>query len=147
MRVVKIPVFHMTAYAPGKRARIHGRSGLRWINTYRDTAPPMPEELTPRDLRNIERVKAHAVHLFGEDQERDIEILHSTLAYIVQTNERVNWITVIQGAEKIGKTFYAQLMCGGARWVTHVYELDSGTLCESPFTDWAEGHLLLISRS
>ena len=139
-RVTPVPVYHMTTYLPGEEPTFCDVSGVEWINTYRDTSPPIPKEYSKQDLRNVERIKNHAVHLFGEEQRRDIEILHSTLAYIVQTGKRVNWLTLIQGAEKIGKTFYADLLGAVLGGEPHVYMLDSDTLTNSSFTEWAQGH-------
>lgn len=141
MRTAQIPVYHMTMYLPGEAEVFTDSSGLTWINTYRDRSPPMPARSIPQDRWAIKRVEAHAVHLFGEERRRDIEILHSTLAYIVQTRKRVNWLTLIQGAEKIGKSFYAQLMSAVLGGEPHIHELDSETLCNSIFTEWSVGHL------
>jgi hypothetical protein len=141
VKIAKIPILHMTMYLPGAENSFRDASGLDWVNTYRDTAPSMPAEYSERDRRNIEIVKAHFTHIFGETH--DIEILLSTLAYIVQTGGRVNWITVIQGAEQIGKTFFADLMgviLGGS---PHVHPMDTDTLTNSSFTEWAQGHQLV----
>jgi hypothetical protein len=140
MRVAKIPVFHMGMYLPGVDETFRDVSGLDWVNTYRDTAPEMPAECSPRDLANIKVVEDHFTHLFGDDQRRDIEILISTLAYIVQTGRRVNWLTLIQGAEQIGKTYLAYLMSTVLGGAPHVHTLDTGTLMSSTFTDFAQGH-------
>lgn len=142
MRIAKIPVLHMAMYLPGADETFRDESGLEWVNTYRDTAPEMPAEYSPRDLANIEIVKNHSIHVFGEAQRRDIEILTSTLAYIVQTGRRVNWITVIQGAQGVGKTYYAVLLkavLGGQ----HVHMIDTDVLANSAFTDWAANHQML----
>jgi hypothetical protein len=142
LNIVKIPVFHMTMYLPGEEDVFTDPSGLTWINTYRNTAPPIPEILTERDRRNVELIKDHSRHLF--ENQHDIEILHSSLAYVVQTGKRCNWITIIQGAEAIGKTFYAQLMAAVLGGSPHVYKLDTQTLTDSSFTEWAEGHQLVF---
>lgn len=139
---IKIPVFHMTIYLPSDDMTFRDASGLEWINTYRDTTPTLPAELTRRDLRNVERVEQHFRHLF--EDEREIEILISTLAYTVQTRKRVNWITILQGAEAIGKTFIAEMMNVVLGGLPHVYKLDTEVLISSPFTDWSGGHQLIF---
>jgi hypothetical protein len=110
MQLVKIPVHYNTVYLPSEGPVYTDPTNVTWVNVYREHAPEIPTKYSERDLANIEIVKAHALHLFGADRERDIAILHSVLAYIVQTRRRINWLLLIQGAEQIGKTFYAQLL-------------------------------------
>jgi hypothetical protein len=143
MQLAKIPVYYNTAYLPDKEPVYTDETGIVWVNVYREHAPEMPAKYSPRDLANIEIVKDHARHLFGADRERDIEILHSVLAYIVQTRKRVNWLVLIQGAEQIGKTFYAQLLRAVLGKGPHVHEVTTETLTESSFTSWATGHLVV----
>lgn len=139
---VKIPVYHMTIYLPDAEEVVTDSSGLEWINTYRDTAPAVPTELTRRDLRNVEIVENHFYHLF--EDEREIQILLSTLAYIVQTKKRPNWMTILQGAEAIGKTFILDMMAVVLGGTPHVYKLDTEVLTGSPFTDWSGGHQFIF---
>lgn len=140
--LAKLPIHHMTAYLPGKGPVWVDPLEQSWVNTYRDTAPAIPAQYAERDLRAIEIVRNHALHLFGPGQERDIAILHSALAYIVQTQKRINWMIVLQGAEAVGKTFYAHLLREVLGGEPHVHELTTETLTESSFTSWAEGHLV-----
>jgi hypothetical protein len=140
--LAKLPVHHMTAYLPGKGPVWVDPLEQSWVNTYRDTAPAIPAQYTERDLAAIETVKRHARHLFGDKAERDIALLHSALAYIVQTQKRINWMIVLQGAEAVGKTFYAHLLREVLGGEPHVHELTTETLTESSFTSWAEGHLV-----
>ncbi len=140
--LAKLPVHHMTAYLPGKGPVWVDPLERSWVNTYRDTAPAIPAQYSERDLAAIEIVRNHALHLFGEGQERDIALLHSALAYIVQTQKRINWMIVLQGAEAVGKTFYAHLLREVLGGEPHVHELTTETLTESSFTAWAEGHLV-----
>ena len=140
--LAKLPVHHMTAYLPGKGPVWVDPLEQSWVNTYRDTAPAIPAQYTERDLAAIQTVRNHALHLFGEGMERDIALLHSALAYIVQTQKRINWMLVLQGAEAVGKTFYAHLLREVLGGEPHVHELTTETLTESSFTSWAEGHLV-----
>jgi len=141
--VAKIPIHHMTAYLPGKGPVWVDPLEQSWVNTYRDTAPAIPAQYTERDLAAIQTVRNHALHLFGEGAERDIAILHSALAYIVQMQKRLNWMIVLQGAEAIGKTFYAHLLREVLGGEPHVHEVTTDILTESSFTSWAEGHLVV----
>jgi len=147
MKYAKIPVYYMTAYMPCEETVFTNPAGQRFINTYREFAPPTPLRYSATELADIEIVKQHAVHLFGEGAERDTAILHSALAYIVQTRKRINWLLLIQGGEEIGKTFYAQLLravLGEAEHVgRHVHEVSTDTLTGSVYTSWAEGHLVV----
>lgn len=140
---IKIPVYHHTAYLPHEGPVYADASGVSYVNVYRDFAPAVPVDYTERDRANIELVRNHALHLFGPGLERDIEILHSALAYIVQTRRRIGWLILIQGAEAVGKTFYAQLLRAVLGEGPHVHEVSSDTLTESHFTGWAEGHLVV----
>jgi hypothetical protein len=142
MQIIKIPVYYMTAYLPGERAIYTDATGLVYLNTYKEVAPETPIIYSERDLANIEIVKNHATHLFGS-LDRDIAILHSALAYVVQTRKRINWLLLIQGAEEVGKTFYARLLRTVLGDGPHVHELSSNTLTESNFSEWAEGHLVV----
>jgi hypothetical protein len=142
MQTVKIPVYYMTAYLPGERAVYVDPAGLNYLNIYKEIAPEIPVVYSERDLTNLEIVKNHAVHLFGP-LDRDIAILHSALAYVVQTRKRINWLLLIQGAEEVGKTFYARLLRTVLGDGPHVHELSSNTLTESNFSEWAEGHLVV----
>ena len=143
----KIPVYYMTAYMPSEGQTFTNPAGQRFLNTYREFAPECPVRYSETELEDIEIVRQHAVHLFGAAQERDIAILHSALAYIVQTRKRINWLLLIQGGEQIGKTFYAQLLravLGEADHVgRHIHELSTDTLTGSMYTSWAEGHLVV----
>lgn len=138
----KIEVFHMNVYLPNAEEVFTDHLGLRWINTYKDTAPAMPERLTAKDLRNRMIIDRHFYHLF--EDERETRILISWLAYIVQTRKRINWMPVIQGAEAIGKTFIADLLNVVLGGQPHVYKLDTEVLTDSPFTDWSGGHQVIF---
>lgn len=139
----KIPIAYHTAYMPSEGPLFTNHAGQRFVNTYREFAPATPVRYSLAELEDIEVVKNHATHLFGEGAERDIAILHSALAYIVQTKKRINWMLLIQGAEQIGKTFYAQMLRAVLGKGEHVHELSTDTLTESIYTSWAEGHLVV----
>jgi hypothetical protein len=135
---VKVPTAHMTIYLPAEGEEFTDQNGLTWINTYRDTSPAMPATWTRSDLRNVHIIENHFSHLFSD--EREVELLISVLAYMVQTRNRINWMAILQGAEEIGKTFIAVLMNVILGGMPHVYKLDTEVLTKSPFTDWTAGH-------
>jgi len=137
LNTIKIPNYHMTIYLPGFEEVFSDEHGLEWINTYTESGlPRMPTSLNRKDLRNVERAEAHYWHLFEHD--REIEILISQLAYIVQTGRRVKWASLVQGGEKIGKTWFAHLAAAvlGRR---NVYILGPDSL-QSTFNAWIDGH-------
>lgn len=135
---VKIPVFHMTMYLPAAETVFTDASGLEWINTYRNLSPKMPAKLEGENRRNVEIVRQHFNHLIEDP--RDAQLLISTLAYIVQTGKRVNYMTVLQGAEGIGKTFIADMMSAVLGGAPHIHKLDTNLIVNGNHTDWAEGH-------
>jgi hypothetical protein len=137
---IKIPVFHMALYMPSEGSSFR-MSGRDYVNAYSDqTAAPMPAILTDRDRENVERVKNHFRNMFSDT--RDIRIFASWLASIIQTKRRPNWAVVLQGTEGDGKTFFAAMMAA-ILGSDNVYTLDAQTL-ESPYNNWAEGHLLTV---
>ncbi len=141
LNTIKIPTYHMTIYLPGFDETFTDEMGLIWINTYNATSlPRLPDSLNRRDLRNVERAEAHYWHLF--EQDREIELFISQLAYIVQTGRRVKWASLLQGGEKIGKTWFAHLAAAvlGRR---NVYMLGPDAL-QSVFNEWVEGRQLIF---
>jgi hypothetical protein len=137
--IAKIPVFHMTMYLPGSEATFKDASGLEWVNTYRSLHPDIPLMLSEKEKKDLATIQSHFGHLIGD--KRDVELLISTLAYIVQTGKRCNYMTIIQGAEGIGKTFIAKMMGAVLGGAPNVHKLDINTIM-SVHTDWAEGHQL-----
>jgi len=137
--IAKIPVYHMTMYLPGSETTFNDAAGLKWANTYRSLHPEIPPVLNGKDTKNLTMIQSHFDHLIGD--KRDVELLTSTLAYIVQTGKRCNYMTIIQGAEGIGKTLIAKIMGAVLGGAPNVHKLDINTIM-SVHTDWAEGHQL-----
>ena len=130
---------HGTVYLPGEDEDIV-LAGRQMVNSYRpSTVPAMPETLSAKDLRNIEVVKGHFVHLIEDERERGL--LLSFLAYGVQTLKRPNWAVLLQGTEGDGKTFVSVLM-GAVHGSDNVKAISPATLGHPPFTEWAEGALV-----
>jgi len=113
---------------------------LEWINTYRNCCPVVPVVMGEKEERNLAIVQRHFDHLI--EDKRDVDLLLSTLAYIVQTGRRCNYMTIIQGAEAIGKTFIANMMSAVLGGAPNIHKLDTDTIIKSIHTEWAEGHQL-----
>jgi len=116
--------------------------GRLCINTFSDRLmPPMPEKYTRKDRAAIRIFEKHVENILPDERER--EIFLSWLAYIVQTKERPNWTTLLQGVEGDGKSFFGEMMgaiLGGTR---NVRKLDAQQL-EDRYTGWAVGQLLAV---
>jgi hypothetical protein len=127
-------------YLPGA-GEIFEHGELLYVNSYSDvTVPEVPEKLSKKDKRAIAIVERHLEHLFIND--RDRKLLLSWMAYIVQTNGRVNWAPIIQGVQGDGKTFFYTLMglvLGGGN-----VETIQGDAFAEKYTSWAEGSQFLF---
>ena len=115
---------------------------LSYVNSYSDATVPedVPDELTKRELKIVLRVQKHLEHLFPN--ERDRKLLLSWLAYIVQSNGKINWSPVVQGVENDGKSFFGRMMAvvlGGE----NVNAINGDSLAEQ-YTEWAEGCQFLM---
>lgn len=130
-----IPTVANRMYLPGED-EIFEIAGLKYVNSYSDiSVPEVPERIGKKGRQAIERVLAHFEHLFKND--RDRKLLLSWLAHIVQTNKRVNWAPVIQGAEGDGKTFFYMLL-GAVLGADNVKTIQGDALAEI-YSSWAEG--------
>lgn len=131
----QVPTVSNKMYLPGAE-EFFDANGLPYVNSYSDaTVPEAPDVLNKKERAICQRVEDHAAHLF--ENERDRKLLLSWLAYIVQTNGRVNWAPVIQGAEGDGKSYFGLLMAavlGGE----NVNAINGSDLAEK-YTSWAEG--------
>lgn len=114
---------------------------LPYVNSYSDaTVPETPEKLTKRDRKMCRRIEKHLEHLFRV--ERDRKLLLSWLAYIVQSNGKINWSPVIQGVENDGKSFFGRMMAvvlGGEN-----VNVIMGDAFAEKYTGWAENSQFLM---
>lgn len=126
-------------YSPGDDAVFETPEGW-FANTYpTHEIPKKPEQITPRDKRNIERIKRHIAHLLTNEREQRMFL--DWLAWVVQNpGKHVNYAVLLQGVEGDGKTFFAEMM-RAVMGVSNVTMLNAHIL-HSDFTDWAEGQCL-----
>lgn len=132
----QIPSVANRMYAP-MEDEFFTANGLTYVNSYSDASVPddVPENLTPRQKAVCDRIERHVEHLFGKG--RDGKLLLSFMAYIVQTNGKINWAPVVQGVEGDGKSFFGLIMAavlGGE----NVNTINGHDIAEN-FTPWAEG--------
>ena len=124
-------------YYPGED-EVFRMNGVKYVNTYTARnvpAVPDDDELTKRDKRNVEYVKAHFTHLFPD--EREARIFMDYCAFIVQNpGKRPGWAVMLQGTEGDGKTFFG-MMLGAVLGAENVRMLNAQNL-QSEFNGWAE---------
>lgn len=138
LNVYKIPTVDGQRYMPGLDEIFTDTEG-QFANLYADHhIPAIPEKLTPRDKRNIERVKRHLEHLLAQDEAR---MMVDWLSWVVQNPGRhMNYAVLLQGVEGDGKTFFAEMM-RAVMGVGNVTMLNAQIL-HSAFTDWTVGQCL-----
>lgn len=139
LNMFKIPTVVGRRYMPGRDAIFTEPDGT-FANTYPEhEIPDMPEKMSARDKRNIERVKAHVRHLLKNDDEQVMFI--DWLSWVVQNPGRhANYGVLLQGVQGDGKTFFGEMM-RAVMGVSNVTMLNAHIM-HSDFTDWAEGQCL-----
>ena len=138
LNLYKIPTVDGTRYMPGLDPVFSNVEG-QFANLYAEhEIPAVPEKLTPRDKRNIERVKAHMLHLLSEDE---AAMLLDWLSWVVQNpGKHMNYAVLLQGVEGDGKTFFAEML-RAVMGISNVTMLNAQIL-HSTFTDWTVGQCL-----
>lgn len=136
LRLYQIPTVDGRRYMPGRDSIFHEPDGT-FCNTYPEhEIPPAPDKTLPRDVRNVERVKAHIAHLLSDEREQ--RLLLDWMSWVVQNpGKHVNHAVLLQGVEGDGKSFFAELM-RTVMGVTNVTMLNAH-IVHSDFTDWAYG--------
>lgn len=139
LNMFKIPTVVGRRYMPGRDSIFNEPDGT-FANTYPEhEIPEMPEKLSARDKRNIERVKAHIRHLLRNEDEQVMFL--DWLSWIVQNpGKHANYGVLLQGVQGDGKTFFAEMM-RAVMGVSNVTMLNAHIM-HSDFTDWAEGQCL-----
>lgn len=138
LNTAQIKPFWMQMYKPDDDETFWFE-GHECVNTFSDRLmPPMPAKYRKSDLRAIAIVEAHLERMLPDQRERELFI--SYLAYVVQTRSRPNWMTVLQGVEGDGKTFFGVMM-GAILGSNNVRILDAPQL-EDRYTAWAVGQLM-----
>lgn len=134
----KIPIVDGTRYMPGLDPIFSDVTGT-FANLYTEhETPAIPEKLTPRDKRNIERVKTHLHHLLQANEAR---MFLDWLAWVAQNpGKHPNYAVLLQGIEGDGKTFFAEMM-RAVMGVSNVSMMNAQIL-HSAFTDWTVGQCL-----
>ncbi len=132
----RVPTVNGQRYMPGRDSIFHEVDGT-FVNTYPEhEIPDLPEKMMPKDLKAIERVKAHIVHLLASEEEQ--RMLLDWLSWVVQNpGKHVNYAVLLQGVEGDGKSFFAELL-RSVMGVNNVTMLNAH-IVHSDFTDWAYG--------
>jgi hypothetical protein len=139
LNMFKIPTVVGRRYMPGRDAIFVEPDGT-FANTYPEhEIPEIPEKMTARDKRNIERVKTHIRHLLKAEDEQAMFL--DWLSWVVQNpGKHANYGVLLQGVQGDGKTFFAEMM-RAVMGVSNVTMLNAHIM-HSDFTDWAEGQCL-----
>lgn len=137
LNLYKIPTVDGRRYMPGRDAIFHEPDGT-FCNSYPEhEIPEKPEKMMPRDVKNIERVKAHIAHLIADSNEQ--RMLLDWLSWVVQNpGKHVNYAVLLQGVEGDGKSFFAELL-RAVMGVSNVTMANANTVIKFNFTDWAYG--------
>lgn len=136
LNLFKIPVIAGRRYEPGQDPIFMSMEGT-FANTYREhEIPGEPENVYPRDVRNIKIIKDHISHLIPDKKEARMFL--DWLSWVVQNpGDHMNYAVVLQGVEGDGKSFFAMLM-RAVMGVSNVKMINAQSL-EGNFTDWAVG--------
>lgn len=138
LQVFPVEVVQGRRYEPGQDPIFYNHG--KFANTYAEhEIPELPEKISPRDRKAVERVKNHIRHLLVNVDERHLFL--DWLSWVVQNPGRhVNWAILLQGTEGDGKSFFAQLM-RSVMGASNVRMLNAQSL-ETSFTDWTVGQCL-----
>lgn len=136
LTVYRIPTVNGQRYMPGRDSIFHEVDGT-FANTYPEhEIPEVPEKLLPKDLKAIDRVRGHIVHLLSSTEEQTM--LMDWLSWVVQNpGKHANYAVLLQGVEGDGKSFFAELL-RAVMGVNNVTMLNAH-IVHSDFTDWAYG--------
>lgn len=135
----RIKVVNGRRYEPGQDDIFHAPDGV-FANTYAEhELPEIPTKKLPRDVVNVNLVKAHINHLIADPREQRMFL--DWMAWIVQNpGKHANYSMLLQGVEGDGKSFFAEMM-RAVMGVSNVTMLNAH-IFESDFTDWAWGQCL-----
>lgn len=136
----QIPTAYQRMYMPGEDD-LFSINGTSYVNTYNENGlPEVPEIISLSGRIAIETVKKHMVHLFANQHDRDL--LLDWFAWIVQTQQRINWCPIIQGVSSDGKSWFYDLLAAVLGMENVI--IIPGTALNEKYTAWAEGHLLVV---
>lgn len=128
-----------TMFWPGA-GRFFDHEGKRFINTYRETGIAPCETLDEDGQSVIDLFMAHVRFMIqNEDEQR---LLVDYLAWIVQKpGQKINWALLIQGAQGVGKSYFAVVMQNLLGLMARNVE---PMALSGRFTAWAHGALLAV---
>lgn len=128
-----------TMFWPGA-GRFFDHEGKRFINTYRETGIAPCETLDEDGQSVIDLFMTHVRFMIqNEDEQR---LLVDYLAWIVQKpGQKINWALLIQGAQGVGKSYFAVVMQNLLGLMARNVE---PMALSGRFTAWAHGALLAV---
>lgn len=137
LNVFRIATVDGRRYMPGRDPIFHEPDGI-FCNEYPEhEIPARPEKILPRDVRNIDRVKAHLKHLLDDPNQQRMFL--DWMSWIVQNPGRhVNYAVLLQGVEGDGKSFFGEML-RAVMGVSNVAMSNGNTIIKSDFTSWAYG--------
>lgn len=136
----QIPTVYQRMYMPGEDD-LFAINGVSYVNTYNENGiPQIPETISLSGRIAIATMLKHMAHLFANEKDR--ELLLDWMAWIVQTQQRVSWCPLIQGAEGDGKSWFYNLLAA-VLGMENVMIIPGDALKEK-YTAWAENHLVVV---
>ena len=124
---------------PGS-GRFFEHDGKRFINTYRETGIAPCEALDDDGQSVIDLFMTHV--RFMIDNEDEQRLLVDYLAWIIQKpGQKINWALLIQGAQGVGKSYFAVVMQNLLGLMARNVE---PMALSGRFTAWAHGALLAV---
>lgn len=128
-----------TMFWPGA-GRFFEHEGKRYINTYRETGIAPCGALDEDGQCVVDLFMAHVRFMIeNEDEQR---LLVDYLAWIIQKpGQKINWALLIQGAQGVGKSYFAVVMQNLLGMMSRNVE---PMALSGRFTAWAHGALLAV---
>ena len=128
-----------TMFWPGA-GRFFDHSGKRYINTYRETGVAPCETLDEDGQAVIDLFMGHVRFMIENEDERTL--LVDYLAWIIQhPGQKINWALLLQGAQGVGKSYFAVVMQNLLGLMARNVE---PMALSGRFTAWAHGALLAV---
>jgi hypothetical protein len=120
--------------------RFFDHEGKRFINTYRETGVAPCEMIDGDGQAVIDLFMGHVAFMIEDKAEQTLLIDY--LAWIIQKpGQKINWALLIQGAQGVGKSYFAVVMQNLLGLMTRNVE---PMALSGRFTAWAHGALLAV---
>jgi len=128
-----------TMFWPGV-GRLFVHEGKQYINTYRETGVAPCEVLDADGQAVIDLFMGHVAFMIENKDEQTLLI--DFMAWIIQKpGQKINWALLLQGAQGVGKSYFAVVM---QNLLGHMARNVEPMALSGRFTAWAHGALLAV---